>query len=176
MIAVRLEGYEVEVAVLVGSARNKSAIKRESRDVYPCDPVLSWGQHVEAAGAEMAVAKYLGLYWDGSVDTYRSGSGDLPYTNIDVKHSKDGKWKVKEKDDGELILVKGTMPDYIIEAYCLTDEVKNASAPCVMGNAKLWFVSDLVKRHDFTGLRKALWRRAFDARQSYPPAELVEAA
>lgn len=169
MIAVRLEGYEVEVAVLVGSARNKSALKKESRDTYECDPIMSWGQHVEAAGAEMAVAKYLGLYWDGSVDTYRSGSGDLPYTQIDVKHSKDGKWKVKERDEGELILVKGTMPDYVIEAYCFTDEVKQACAPCSMGGAKLWYVSDWVKHRNFDGFRKTLWRRSFDARQSAPP-------
>ena len=175
MIAVRLEGYEVEVAVMVGSARNKSALKKESRDVYACDPVMSWGQHVEAAGAEMAVAKYLGLYWDGSVDTYRSGSGDLPYTNIDVKHSKDGKWKVKERDEGELVLVKGAMPNYIIDSYCFAIEVKETSTPISIGESKLWFVSDMAKHRDFDGLRKALWRRAYDARHSYPPAELVAA-
>jgi hypothetical protein len=171
VIAVRLEGYEVEVAVLVGSSRNKSALKKESRDVYSCDPVMSWGQHVEAAGAEMAVAKYLGLYWDGSVDTYRSGSGDLPYTNIDVKHSKDGKWKVKERDEGELILVKGTMPDYIIDAYCFTEEIKETTSPMNIGESKLWFVPDMAKHRDFSGLRKTLWRRAFDARQAFPPCE-----
>jgi len=172
MIVVRLEGYEAEVAVLVGSSRNKSALKKESRDVYPSNPVMSWGQHVEAAGAEMAVAKYLGLYWDGSVDTYRSGSGDLPYTNIDVKHSQDGKWKVKDRDDGELILVKGVMPTYTIEAYCFTKEVKKASAPCEMSGSKLWFINDRVKRRDFDRLKKTLWRRAFDARQASPPCEV----
>jgi hypothetical protein len=106
------------------------------------------------------------------VDTYRSGSGDLPYTNVDVKHSQDGKWKVKDRDDGELILVKGVMPTYTIEAYCFTKEVKNASAPCEMSGSKLWFINDRVKRRDFDRLKKTLWRRAFDARQASPPCEV----
>lgn len=174
MISVRLEDYEIEVAVMVGSSRNRSAIGKSSRDVYPCDPVLSWGQHVEAAGAEMAVAKYLGLYWDGSVDTYRSGSGDLPYTQIDVKHSKDGKWKVKEKDSGELILVRGTMPDYVIDCYCVADDVKEASVPHLIGETKLWFVADTTKRFNFEALKKILWRRSFEARKAFPPCEATK--
>jgi hypothetical protein len=172
MIFVSLEPYEAAVAVHVGAARNKSAVGRGSKDVYKSDPVSAWGMHVEAAGAEMAVAKYLGLYWDGSVDTYRSGSGDLPYTLIDVKHSQDGKWKVKDRDTGELILVRGVMPNYCIEAYCLCDEVKESSKPCEMGGAKLWYISDLVKRKDLEGLKKILWRRSFDARQASPPCEV----
>ena len=42
----------------------------------------------------------------------------------------------------------------------------------IMGGAKLWYISDLVKRKDLEGLKKTLWRRAFDARLASPPCEV----
>jgi len=163
-VVVRLERYEMELASLVGKARNLSAIVRQSKDVYPCDSQSAWGQHIDGAGAELAFAKFIGLYWDGSVDTYRSGSGDLPYTQIDVKHSRDGKWKVKERDRGELVLVRGTMPEYVIEAYCNADNIKKYK-PAYCDPTKLWLIPDDEMRRDFSVLRKKIWRRAFEARE-----------
>jgi hypothetical protein len=175
-ILVRLERYEMELASTVGRARNLSAIVKQSKDVYPSDSQSAWGQHIDGAGAELAFAKFIGLYWDGSVDTYRSGSGDLPYTQIDVKHSRDGKWKVKERDKGELVLVRGTMPEYVIEAYCNADDIKKYK-PTYSEPTKLWLVPEDEKRRDFSSLRKTIWRRAFDAREglNQPTHELVSA-
>jgi len=169
VIKVSLERYEMELASSVGRARNLSAIVKSSKDSYPSDSQNAWGQHIDGAGAELAFAKFIGLYWDGSVDTYRSGTGDLPYTQVDVKHSRDGKWKVKEKDKGELVLVRGTMPEYIIEAYCTAEDVKKY-APAY-SEPKLWAVPEDERQRDFTSLRKKLWRRAFDAREglNQPP-------
>lgn len=164
MIAIRLERYEMEIASSVGRARNLSAIARGSKDVYPSDSQNAWGQHIDGAGAEMAFAKYIGLYWDGSVDTYRSGTGDLPYTQIDVKHSRDGKWKVKERDKGDLVLVRGTMPEYIIEAYCNAESVRRYM-PAFKEPACLWYVPEDERCRDFEALRKKIWRRSFQARE-----------
>lgn len=161
MIAVKLESYEMNVAVAVGSARNASAILKGSKNVYDGDPVRYWGQHIDGAGAEMAFAKFIGLYWDGSVDTYRKSCGDLPHTGIDVKHSKDGFWKVKDRDKGELVLVSGTMPDFVIDSYCNSDEVKSASPQISVG---LWNVAESVKRRNFDFLMKKIWRKSFDVR------------
>ena len=161
MIAVKLESYEMNVAVAVGTARNASAILKASKNVYDGDPVRYWGQHIDGAGAEMAFAKFIGLYWDGSVDTYRKSCGDLPHTGIDVKHSKDGFWKVKDRDKGELVLVSGTMPDFVIDSYCNSDEVKSASPQISVG---LWNVAESVKRRNFDFLMKKIWRKSFDAR------------
>lgn len=163
MIVVRLERYEMDLASSVGRARNLSAIVKSSKDVYPSDSQNAWGQHIDGAGAELAFAKFIGLYWDGSVDTYRSGTGDLPFTQVDVKHSRDGKWKIKERDRGELVLVRGTMPEYVIEAYCNADSVKKY-APAY-SDPRLWSVPEDERQRDFTSLRKRLWRRAFEARE-----------
>jgi hypothetical protein len=169
VIKVRLELYEMQLACLVGKARNLSALVKSSKDAYPSDSQNAWGQHIDGAGAELAFAKFIGLYWDGSVDTYRSGTGDLPFTHVDVKHSRDGKWKVKERDRGELVLVRGTMPEYIIEAYCTAEDVKKY-APAY-SEPKLWAVPEDDRQRDFASLRKKLWRRAFDAREglNQPP-------
>ena len=163
MIPVRLERYEMELASSVGRSRNLSAIVKCSKDVYPSDSQNAWGQHIDGAGAELAFAKFIGLYWDGSVDTYRSGTGDLPFTQVDVKHSRDGKWKIKERDMGDLVLVRGTMPEYVIEAYCNADDIKKY-APAY-NDPKLWAVPEDERQRDFTSLRKKIWRRAFEARE-----------
>ena len=161
MIAVKLEQYEMNVAISVGAARNASSILKGSKNVYDGDPIRYWGQHIDGAGAEMAFAKLIGLYWDGSVDTYRRNGGDLPHTGIDVKHSKDGFWKVKDRDKGYLVLVSGMMPEFIIDSYCCSDEVKGASEQVRIG---LWSIMDSVKRRDFDVLMKKIWRKSFDSR------------
>ena len=66
---VSLTNYEIFLAAMVG-VRRKIASSDYSKASTFIDPQVWWGSDIESACAEMAVAKALKIYWDGSVNTY----------------------------------------------------------------------------------------------------------
>lgn len=98
---VTLTPYEMRMAVFVGVGRHFSALVKGSRPRFPeREPGELWNHHIHGACAELAVAKRLRLYWDGSVDTY--GGEDIPGTGADVRY---GKPKIKPGDTGRIVAV-----------------------------------------------------------------------
>ena len=132
---IELEWYEAEMAAKVGMARAFSSF-RAKHDAHKYG--LKEGEFgffemdIRGAAAECAVAKGLGLYWDGSVDTFHSKAdiGD----NIEVRSVKDTQRQllVRPNDPTEgriYVLVvdlwrMGTHPSYLIQGWLPGEECK----------------------------------------------------
>ncbi len=83
---VTLTWYEAQMAVDCGVRRNMASWQRGDQHKAGYKPKDLFDVSIKAAGAELAVAKLLGLYWDGSVDTFKSQS-DIPDHDIEVRLS-----------------------------------------------------------------------------------------
>ena len=137
---IELEWYEAEMAAKVGMARAFSSF-RSKHDPYKYglkkDEFGFFEMDIRGAAAECAVAKGLGLYWDGSVDTFHE-KADIG-EDIEVRSVKDVQRHllVRPEDpieDRNYVLVvdlwrKGGEPTYIIQGWlsgveCVQEEFK----------------------------------------------------
>lgn len=127
-VKIRLTRYEMELGAIAGIHRKiEAVIGQYSERRYGAKPQNGfWDVEIEAVGAELATAKYLGIYWSGTVNTFQ-----LPDvgTNYQVRHTHrvDGRLIVRcnDSDKAVFILVTGKMPDYCIKGWMLGVEAKN---------------------------------------------------
>lgn len=118
-MVVTLEWWELELAAAVGVRRQAAALRSHltnQRHVpegtglrVPVDDL--WLNIVGACG-ELAAAKACGVYWDGSVDTFRRG-GDLgPGWQVRTSLRPPGRLLIRpqDRDDDVFILVVGLCP------------------------------------------------------------------
>ena len=124
LIEVRLRDYEVLQAAMTGMMRQVSAIKRNSVSKISG---REWQAHIEGACGELAVAKVMGRYWGGGINTYKSG-GDIDSTGWEVRtrSSHDYDLIVRDDDDDEriFILVTGHAPDYRVHGWIRAADAK----------------------------------------------------
>jgi len=84
-LKINLERYEVVMAVNTAVERYVSTMKNQQmRGLGDLDPWQRILLDVDGCGAEIAVAKYLGVYWGGA---FGQGGVDIE-PNIDVKYTK----------------------------------------------------------------------------------------
>jgi len=116
---VTLEWYEVELAVFIGKTRFVEALKtgRFKPTFREGDPALN---DIEAAGAEMAVAKHCGRYWTAYVGGNGRNVADVS-PNIEVRRatSSTGPLIIRPGDHvaSPYVLVRGSMPNYEIVGW-----------------------------------------------------------
>lgn len=118
---VKLEFYEIYMGATVGVARRLASLKRgKTNKVENKD--FGWHTDIESACAEVAVAKHLNIFWDGSINTF-----SLPDVGeFQVKHTQHPKGRLiirKDLDpDFHYILVTGTHPHYTLHGFLLGAE------------------------------------------------------
>ena len=115
--SVTLSFHEVYMAATIGVARMLASMKRgETNKVQNKD--FGWHTDIESACAELAVAKHLGVFWDGSINTFKAP--DIG-RNIQVRHTqhKNGCLILRGADSPSevYILVTGYHPKYEIRGY-----------------------------------------------------------
>jgi hypothetical protein len=126
---VRLEQYELNMAMFVGGERQQSARKKKSSNIYAnrqenADEALT--KHIMGACAEMAVAKLLNRYWSASVDTYTRGA--------DVGKVIQVRWRSKDhyrlivrphdKEEHFYFLVRGRAPEFNVVGFIRGKDAK----------------------------------------------------
>ena len=115
-VEVHLRPGDVYHAAHVGMLRNATALARD-RDRGPAS-VDAWSAHIEGAGAELAVAMYLGAYWWAAID--RPGAPDVG-GDVEVRQTArvDGRLVIRPKDNPRraYFLVTGTLPDFKIVGW-----------------------------------------------------------
>jgi len=125
MIAVTLNSYELAQAGTTGLLRNIAALKRGYKNK---NETANWQNHVEGACGEVAVAKLLGKYWGGSINTFKEG-GDLDATGWEVRtrssHHYDLIIRKDDADDRVFILVTGNAPNYQVHGWILGADGKH---------------------------------------------------
>lgn len=125
-IAIPLSSIEMFNAASVGITRRLSAVKR-NRLSKTINPTLDlWGLDIEAAAAELVVAKWLGRYWHSIVDEPGTLEGDVG--KYQVRHTKhtNGCLIVYSKDssDAVFVLVVGAYPDYKVAGWIMGRNAK----------------------------------------------------
>lgn len=122
---VTLEWYEVQAALGVGGSRQIEAMRRGKPDVDGMSPTDGWFNHINGACGEQAVAKYLGRFWSGSVNTFRVG-GDVG-ADIEVRTRSECWYELKITDKDPrgaiFILVLGYAPVFHIRGWCYPADV-----------------------------------------------------
>ena len=126
MIHVTLNSYELAQAGTTGLLRNIAALKRGYKNKVEPN-AANWQNHVEGACGEVAVAKLLGKYWGGSINTFKEG-GDLDATGWEVRtrssHHYDLIIRDDDADDRVFILVTGSAPNYQVHGWILAADGK----------------------------------------------------
>lgn len=138
---VTLELHEIEMAVQVGLRRRLEALRAGMRDRHGFGGDNPWEGDIQGAAAELAVAKHLGRYWDGSVNTFKRG--DVGEVQVRSTPRKDGSLIVRrsDSDTDHFILVTGAIPEFnvigwISGAAAKSDEFKKSPN----GRPPAWFV------------------------------------
>jgi hypothetical protein len=115
---IKLDFYEIYMAATVGVARRLASLKRgQTNKVQNID--FGWHSDIEGACAEIAVAKYLNVFWGGSINTFK-----MPDVGkLQVRHTqhKNGCLIIRNNDSRHdfYILVTGTHPIYTLQGYIL---------------------------------------------------------
>jgi hypothetical protein len=108
-VFVDLSWYESRMAAEVGFFRQLKALTRNDAPAFPERyPGQLWYNHIAGACAELAVAKYLGVYWGGGVDTFNVS--DMEGHDFEIRFSPVGKPKVRPRDTRPVIAVTGNAP------------------------------------------------------------------
>jgi hypothetical protein len=120
---VMLTWSEAAMASEIGRMRQLSAIKSGRKDSYGFEGG-GWQVHIEGACGELSVAKHLGVYWDGSVDTFRRPDVGKFEVKTRSKHEYDLIVRPDSPDDWAFILVTGKCPSYIVRGWILAVDAK----------------------------------------------------
>jgi hypothetical protein len=113
MTEVTLKWYEVMLASDVGRMRKVLSMKQNRHGASN----VSWTEDIEGACAEMAVAKHLGMYWSGGVDTFKAA--DVHNIQVRWTPSHTNSLIVRDSDANEepFVLVTGQAPTYRIHGW-----------------------------------------------------------
>ena len=120
---VDLNASEVLVAGYVGMRRNAEATFRGRKSRFPERYAGElWGNHIEAAHAELAVCKALGIYWGFGVNTFHAP--DIHRTNMEIRWSGRSDLKIRPDDSGVVVCVTGRCPSYRIVGWISAEDGK----------------------------------------------------
>jgi hypothetical protein len=110
MAMVTLAPHEIQMGAEVAVRRRVSAIEHGMTDAHGYNGEQAWEQEVTSCLAEMAVAKCLGRYWDGGVDTFKRG--DVGRLQVRFTKRTDGRLIIRRSDKQEdvFVLVVGFGP------------------------------------------------------------------
>ena len=124
-IEVTLSWHEAAMASHVGWMRHLAAIKAGKPDLHGFDGD-GWSEHCEGACGEIAVAKALDTFWDGSVNTWKSD--DLPGIQVRTRsrHEFDLIVRPSDDDDARWVLVTGKCPHYRVHGWITGHEAKRS--------------------------------------------------
>lgn len=88
---IQLTPAEIFQGAIAGVMRHTQNIQQGKKPTYGISQSVDWQAHIDGALSEMAVAKYLGVYWSG-----KGGIGDPDVLDMDVRSS--------HRDDASLIM------------------------------------------------------------------------
>lgn len=120
---VTLTWHEAAMASHVGWMRHIKAMFAGKQDSHGYEGD-GWSEHIEGACGELAVAKVLGRYWDGSVNTWKAD--DLPGLQIRTRSRHEYDLIVRPGDDDQAVwvLVTGRCPEYCVRGWIAGADAK----------------------------------------------------
>ena len=123
MIEVRLTLAEMQIAAQVGIQRQIQNLKTGAVPAYGAGSKNDWQLHVEGALGEMALAKCLGVYWDGKGKMRAPDVGECD-VRTRSKHSYDLIIHDRDDDDRYIYLLTGGNGQYIFHGGIYARDAK----------------------------------------------------
>ncbi len=120
---VVLSWSEVLFAAHVGVARRVNALRNNRKAAYGCTDDDAWDKDIEGACGEIAVAKALGIYWNGSIGDLAVDVGPYQVRTTGLEHGCLMLHK-KDEDDKQFILVTGRAPRMRIVGWIFAGDGK----------------------------------------------------
>ena len=108
---IKLTLAEIQIAAQVGIQRQLQNLKNGACPAYGAGNRNDWQLHVEGAMGEMALAKHLGVYWDGKGKMRAPDVGECD-VRTRSKHSYELIVHDRDNDDRYIYLLTGTNGDY----------------------------------------------------------------
>lgn len=113
MIVIRLRWSEIILAGQVGVMRNVYAMKNKLTAGAPGQPSDGWSADIEGAAGELAVAKWRGTYWNGTIgETDRPDVGPYEVRTNTSRRLDDMIVRAKDSEDKIYISVLSFLPDF----------------------------------------------------------------
>jgi len=127
MIIIDLTPDELYSASAVGVHRRiVSIFGRNKQQHYQCPNNTEWSTEIEAYAAELAVAKYLNVYWNGGAWNGKVAQSDVGKLQVRHTHHENGSLILYPEDDDEqtFVLVVGRSPKFRLAGYILGKDGK----------------------------------------------------
>jgi hypothetical protein len=164
---VVLEWFELSEAAHVGALRHIETIRRGI--VRADGTVPDWGEDVEGACAERAVAKWLGVYWSGSVN----GFHEPDVGRLGVRHAKVRSHCliVRDRDlerygaDARFVFVTGERGEYELRGWAT---LSTAMRPEWMRDPHGWGRAWFVPTHALVPMEELWLPKAVDPAEAGP--------
>jgi len=142
VMEVTLTTAEMLSAALIGMSRHVAALARRLQDNHGYNRDDGWGDHIEGACGELAVAKAIGRYWPATVNDFKKGCDVL---GCQVKTRSQHHWDLlvrrDDADDRIFVLVTGKAPNLIIRGWLPASECKQPEYLQTYGHREpAWFV------------------------------------
>lgn len=115
---ITLAWFELATAAQVGLRRHIEALMKGLPDKYGFNQETGWNVHIEGAAGEMAVAKCLNMFWNGSVNTFKRDA-DVGKLQVRTRSKEDYDLLVRPDDrDGDVfVLVTGKAPTFKVHGW-----------------------------------------------------------
>jgi hypothetical protein len=145
---VQLSWREVAWGATIGLRRNISSYEQGHKDAHGLDgkrgskPMTSvWGASIEGALGELAFAKWLGIEWEATVDTYKAP--DVAVFQVRTIGGDGHSLLVREddKDSSPFVLMYGRLNKYQVVGWIKGERAKQSQwLQHHAGRPEAWFV------------------------------------
>ena len=150
---IKLTPCEMMLGATIGIHRHMAAINRNLQDRHGFEGD-GWGIHIEGACGEIAAARALGVYYGGSINSFRTGF-DIGGYQVRTRSRRDYDLIIRDNDDlnQSYILVLGVAPNFEVVGFLPGIAVSRHPEwrKTYGGREECWFVpqSELVRIENF---------------------------
>jgi hypothetical protein len=124
IVTITLTSSEMMIAAICGVMRQITNLRDGRRDAYGCQKDGAWQIHIEGACGEMAVARYLGVYYNGNIGNLRASDAGRVQVRTRSRDNYDLIVHPEDNDNVPFVLVTGTAPTYILRGWLLGIDAK----------------------------------------------------
>ena len=135
---IKLNENELMMAANVGVRRQVEALSKGLKNQHGALASKVWQNHIEGACGELAFAKAMNWYWNGSVNTFKLP--DVGNAQVRTRSSHSFELIIRKNDTGIFVLVTGMAPQYKVHGWFDSKDVKSIWLQDYGGREKAYFV------------------------------------
>ena len=124
MTVIKLSSSELMSAAVTGALRRIASLQNKLNPGIYHASGNEWSTDIDGAAAEMALSKYLNVYWSAHVNSMKDP--DVLNWQVRSTHHKDGCLIIRNHDDPEqnYVLIISAAPNYTIVGWMCAKEAR----------------------------------------------------